>query len=82
MDFVTAATMDGMHGTLRTRRDGSRVWEGDLEGEAVARLLRRAMTAGGVAFEVGGVATRVRVQEFHFDAGRGRIVVELGRPPT
>jgi len=82
MHLLSAATIEGAHGTIRARPDGTRTWEADLEGEAVARLLHRALAEGSVTFEAAGTVSRLRLQEFHYDAGRRRIVIELAPPPA
>jgi hypothetical protein len=77
-----AATVDGHPGILRTRPDGSLLWEAELDGDAVASLLRRAMLHGGVRCDALGVAATVRMQGCWYDAAGHTIVVELVGPPT
>jgi hypothetical protein len=82
MEHPNAATVDGRPGFLRTQADGSLVWEADLDGDAVASLLRRAMLHGGLRCHAGGIASTVRVQGCYYDASGRRIVVELVGAPV
>jgi hypothetical protein len=82
MEHPNAATVDGRAGHLRTRADGSLLWEADLDGEAVAGLIRRALLHGGLRCHAGGVASTVRVQGCYFDAAARRVIVELVGEPV
>lgn len=71
------ATVDGRQGILRTRPDGSLVWEADLDGDAVASLLRQAMLHGALRCRADGVDATVRIRECSYDAAGRTLLVEL-----
>lgn len=57
------------------------VWEGAMDGLALASLLASSMRHAMVPCEIEGRPYRARAQGCWFDAGRGVLVVELvGRP--
>ncbi len=57
------------------------VWEGEMDGLALATLLALSMRHAMVPCEIEGRPHRARAQGCWFDAGRGLLVVELvGRP--
>jgi hypothetical protein len=76
-----AATVDGRKGLLRTCPDGSVVWEAEVDGTAVAALVRRAMVHGSLACSVGDLHSVVHVQCVYYDAASGRFVAELSGAP-
>lgn len=77
-----AATVDGREGILRARPDGSLLWEAELDGDAVATLLRRAMLHGALTCTMAGESSTVRVQGCYYDAAGRRLVVELAGAPA
>jgi hypothetical protein len=82
MDIENAATLDGREGQLRTLGDGTLVWEAQLDGDALATLLRRAMLHGGVRCETAGGVGRVQLHGCYYDAAGRTLVVEIGGLPT
>lgn len=82
MVLTDDATVDGLPGLMRTRADGTLIWESEADGSVLARLLRRALVHGGLACRLGAAATTVRVRCLYYDAERRRVVAELDGSPA
>lgn len=75
-------TLDGRPGLIRTELDGSLLWEAELDGDALAGLVRRAMMHGVLPFHGDDGPATVRIQAAYYDAASGKLLVELVGVPT
>ncbi|CAN5839856.1 hypothetical protein BH23DEI1_BH23DEI1_01190 [soil metagenome] len=75
-------TLDGRPGLIRTAIDGSLLWESEIDGDAFAGLIRRAMMHGVLPFHGSEGPSTVRIQGAYYDAATGKLLVELVGVPT